>query len=1126
MTQHFHGPGGKGRLIAALLMMMSFPGHDFVWGQPPEGAELTTYAGESLLANPVALSVDLETGATWVAEAHRKMTGVWGVTFSRWWSMEDYTHRTLQQRREMYERWAHVVPLEKMTSTGDVLRFIPASGDGGKKADQSSVWGQRFSDSVDGNAAGVLSWNGTTWFACIPYLYRSSQKSSPMDGDFEVVAGDFGVRVGVHGHDLHGIVPGPDGRIYFSIGDRGFDVTNADGQRFHQPHRGGVFRCEPDGSGLELFHEGLRNPQELAFNWRGDLFTVDNNMSGGDECRVIQILEGADSGWDATYQLARNFRDETGKQNDPTNPWFFEHLWQTNHVDQPLWVHRPVSHLTRGPSGLTYVPGDIAPPEWQDTFLISDFVGSPASSFILSFKVKPEGAGYAMTQSKTFLKGVLSTDQTFGPDGALYIADFINGWTGLGQGKIRRLEFPSWSRTAEAQLAIVARSRWVPGDNESPSRFLAGKLHANDWDARLLAQWKLADMGRDGLEAFREILNNPNSSEQARIHALWGTGIQQRRSPELRPDATSLLLQQLETADGELLVQAAALAGQIDSTEVRDRLLSLLKMPSKRLQYHALLSLSRQTSTPLSPESLDSVMAWAVDAPTVEDHNLRHALTTFMHRRLTPRQLAGLNQVNSHGIRLSAVLALRRSGSSLIELFLDDPSVNIRMEAARAVHDLRIREALYALAAKINADDFLQQPVAWQRRVLNANFLIPGPSTLENIIRLALSDETPDELAAEAAELVTEWESPSPFDNVTWHAWDTKPRRLPDIGETLSRVVREKTMKVVSTTGSSQTDIGLYDILTIALATKSVGADVCAQIASSTGIPQKIRNRAVQSLLQMEMNAEAMAGMRLPREIATLVDVSLALKGSPTMGPESRVFQRPWLMEDDQVRNSVIDLLEKGETANEKVIGKFLLAAMDEAMRGSVTVPWHLRVADLASGSVAPAVRQRLADWEESLGGFEPPLSGMWKLALDGGDAERGRWLFMNHSAQCIRCHKIDDAGGEAGPDLTSVLAGKSPESLLQSILNPSAEISPGYGIADVNTRRGNAWSGRYLGLSSDGKRVLLEVADEFGRTSTMAFPQDAIQSMKYQTSAMPVMMDQLKISETADLIAYLRTLK
>ena len=66
--------------------------------------------------------------------------------------------------------------------------------------------------------------------------------------------------------------------------------------------------------------------------------------------------------------------------------------------------------------------------------------------------------------------------------------------------------------------------------------------------------------------------------------------------------------------------------------------------------------------------------------------------------------------------------------------------------------------------------------------------------------------------------------------------------------------------------------------------------------------------------------------------------------------------------------------------------------------------------------------------------------------ALDGGDARRGQKVFAEHPiAQCIRCHSRDGSGGVSGPALDQLSAKRNRRHILQSIVEPSAEISEGY---------------------------------------------------------------------------------
>lgn len=337
-------------------------------------------------------------------------------------------------------------------------------GDGDGRADRATVFAAGFNGLLDGHAAGVLARDDDVFLACIPALWRLR------DADGDGVADErtplhvgFGVREGLRGHDLHGLVLGPDGRLYFSLGDRGFHLPGPDGP-LTDPETGAVFRCEPDGSGLEVVATGLRNPQGLAFDDAGNLFTVDNNGDFGDRARLVQVVPGGDSGWRMT------FFDLPDR-----GPFGREGLWHLPHEGQPAWIVPPLAHLADGPAGLDFYPGTGLPPHFAGRFLLADFCWSPATSSIRSFRLRPAGAAFAAVDEEQTFRHVLATDVKFGPDGAVWVANWVEPQPDGARGRIWRF-VPAADASPEAaeRARIVAEVRG---------------LLAGDWTAATWPSW-------------------------------------------------------------------------------------------------------------------------------------------------------------------------------------------------------------------------------------------------------------------------------------------------------------------------------------------------------------------------------------------------------------------------------------------------------------------------------------------------------------------------------------------------------------------------------------------------------------------------------------------------------------
>ena len=69
--------------------------------------------------------------------------------------------------------------------------------------------------------------------------------------------------------------------------------------------------------------------------------------------------------------------------------------------------------------------------------------------------------------------------------------------------------------------------------------------------------------------------------------------------------------------------------------------------------------------------------------------------------------------------------------------------------------------------------------------------------------------------------------------------------------------------------------------------------------------------------------------------------------------------------------------------------------------------------------------------------------------------------------ANCFACHRFDNEGGAQGPDLTGVAGRFSVRDLLESIVEPSKEISDQYAAVIITTTNGKVVTGRIVNTAA-----------------------------------------------------------
>ena len=164
--------------------------------------------------------------------------------------------------------------------------------------------------------------------------------------------------------------------------------------------------------------------------------------------------------------------------------------------------------------------------------------------------------------------------------------------------------------------------------------------------------------------------------------------------------------------------------------------------------------------------------------------------------------------------------------------------------------------------------------------------------------------------------------------------------------------------------------------------------------------------------------------------------------------------------------------------------------------------PWH--VSALADDA------DRLAEYQRA--GLSLP-----------GNVERGAAFFQDaNRTKCALCHKIGGVGGAVGPDLTAIGGKFDRPHLIESLLEPSRQIVEGYRTTTIATVNGEVLTGIVREESPDGL-VLLDALNNRHELST-----EEIEDRRSSTvSLMPTgLADALSVSEFADLLAYLETLR
>lgn len=228
----------------------------------------------------------------------------------------------------------------------------------------------------------------------IPHIWKLTDTNN--DGKAnkrEILFGPFDTA-DTHGNQ-NAFTLGPDGWIYACHGFRNHSKVKLGGKGkvVFKMQSGNTYRFRPDGSAIEQYTHGQVNPFGLCFDPNGDIFTADCHSKP-----VTMLLRGG-------------YYPSFGKPHDGLG-----FAPQTTNDD----------HGSTGIAGITYVQGNTFPDKYNNCL----YIGNPITNKIHRDELKQTGSTYRVEKPDDFLwcedPWFRPVDIQWGPDGALYIADFYN----------------------------------------------------------------------------------------------------------------------------------------------------------------------------------------------------------------------------------------------------------------------------------------------------------------------------------------------------------------------------------------------------------------------------------------------------------------------------------------------------------------------------------------------------------------------------------------------------------------------------------------------------------------------------------------------------------------------------
>ncbi|WP_442505474.1 PVC-type heme-binding CxxCH protein [Novipirellula sp. SH528] len=1040
------------------------PGDSLKSLQPAAGLEVSLWASEPLVNNPTSMDIDSR-GRVWVSE---------GLNYR-------------MQQREFDQ-------LKRVDGADRIKILSDTNGDG--RADSVTV----FADDLfpvplglaveeiwaDGRQTGTRVYIGHS-----PDLLvlEDTDGDDRADRRYALLSGFRGVD---SDHGLHGMTFGPDGKLYFTVGDARygadrvqareptFDVTDRSGRRLSSNNFGTTLRVNRDGTQLEVLTSGHRNNYEAAVDSFGNVFGSDNDDDGNRGSRMYWVIDGGNYGY----------------QHPKSNRHWAEEL--------PGIIPKLVGTGNGAPGGLTVYEGQHLPERYFGAVLQID----SGTRQVNAHPLHRHGAGFR-TDYEVVLKGeddwFRPVDVAVAPDGSVFVCDWYDAGVGGNRfsdqttGRIYRLS---------AQPTESTSKRPALGDTADSVAGLLADLQSPNTVTRLAARDRLVTEGATVRPQLLTLFRQAPAHVRARVlhvlDALPGTEREDVLAalsdpdPRIRETAVQLLARDTQrewlvaSPEGTDLVSPAM--------TYLDQLLPLTNDPDAGVRRALLMALRNVPSEELGDALLELADRW--------DGRDRYYLEA-VRAALVDRSTADLNEL------------FDRLAERAIDAGWDNHPIAVPPYYPIGTNDAFLRP-----------DDTLP-PSNSAGQVIGLAWALQRHESLPAMTKILAANDSPSvEQAATIAlsELDDSRAGQLLIERYSAGAVDVSGRReiLKRLGRRLDGPWQElaDTASLKDLFAAALQDPALQQdaITAIARGGLTKFGPSLLKLAHADTVDVPVRAAAVAALGDLQ-HQPAQAAIRqwidVARNQSSGGPIALAALDANTQlgGAAADDLLVDVLTSNDMpldVRRRALQLLTASIKGVQRILPVYREGSFPRDLNGELSFLLHnhadRRIRQLAEEALPHKV----------LEGGKKIHDVQTVLALQG-DPDRGRQWFATHQvAACARCHHVDGSGTLVGPDLSSIGMKYGPTEILYHIQYPSGAINYNFVAHTFLLEDGRVLSG--LVIDRQDGQITMGIAT--GQHVT--FAADEVESERAQNvSLMPEgLVADFSSQQLADLVEYLLTLR